>query len=133
MKRMNCLVLAASLFAGAAQAETLDVGLILSLSGSGAVLGHEMQHGADLALEMAGGSLGGVETTLHYEDDQRKPDIGKSAAEKLVRSEKVDFVIGPSYSNVMMAVHAPVTRAGAILISPNPVPAPLAGRGCDAN
>ncbi|WP_313613778.1 ABC transporter substrate-binding protein [Agrobacterium sp.] len=120
--------------AGLAYAEdTVKVGLIFSLSGPGAVLGTEMQKGADLALEQAGGKLGGLDTTFIYEDDQRKPDVGKVAAERLTRSEKVDFVIGPSYSNVMMAVHTPTVRAGAILISPNPAPAPLAGKECNAN
>jgi len=119
--------------AGASAGDTVDVGLILSLSGSGAVLGTEMKKGADLALETSGGKLGGLETRFIYEDDQRKPDVGKTAAERLTRSEKVDFVIGPSYSNVMMAVHTPVIRARTILISPNPAPADLAGRNCNEN
>ncbi|WP_374643169.1 ABC transporter substrate-binding protein [Tabrizicola sp.] len=125
--------LTTSLVSGAAQAETVDVGLILSLSGAGAVLGTEMQKGADLALEMTGGKLGGQEARFIYEDDQRKPDVGKTAAEKLTRSEEVDFIIGPSYSNVMMAVQAPIVRTGTILISPNPAPGELAGAGCNEN
>lgn len=133
-KTLATLALGTALTTGfSAQAETVDVGLILSLSGSGAVLGTEMQKGADLALEMSGGKLGGLEGHFIYEDDQRKPDVGKTAAEKLIRSEKVDFVIGPSYSNVMMAVQAPIVRTGTILISPNPAPAELAGANCDAN
>lgn len=132
-KTFTSLTLASLLIAGAASADTLDVGLIFSLSGPGAVLGSEMQKGADLALEVSGGKLGGQETRFIYEDDQRKPDLGKTAAEKLTRSEKVDFIIGPSFSNVMMAVHTPIVRSNTILISPNPAPADLAGASCNEN
>ncbi len=127
------LALALSAANVSADDSSVDVGLILSLSGSGAVLGTEMKKGADLALEMSGGKLGGLDAHFTYEDDQRKPDVGKTAAEKLTRSEKVDFVIGPSYSNVMMAVHTPVIRSRTILISPNPAPADLAGKSCNEN
>lgn len=133
-KTLTSLGLLAAMSAGTAMAdETVDVGLIFSLSGSGAVLGTEMQKGADLALEISGGKLGGMDARFVYEDDQRKPDVGKTAAEKLTRSEKVDFIIGPSYSNVMMAVHTPVVRSDTILISPNPAPADLAGKSCNEN
>ncbi|MEQ9259160.1 MAG: ABC transporter substrate-binding protein [Roseovarius sp.] len=127
--------LVAGSFAAPAHAEddAVKVGLILSLSGPGSVLGEEMQKGADLALEMLGGKLGGKAAQFIYEDDQRKPDVGKEAAEKLVRSEDVDVVIGSSFSNVMMAIHRPITRAGKIVLSPNPAPAPLAGEDCDPN
>lgn len=118
---------------GMAQAEPVKLGLILSLSGPGAVLGQEMRNGIDLAYEMLDGKLGGVEAELIYEDDQRKPDVGKQAAEKLARSEDVDFIIGSSFSNVMMAIHRPIVRTDTILLSPNPAPAPLAGENCNPN
>ena len=111
--------------------EKVKVGLILSLSGPGAVLGQEMKRGTDLALELLGGKLGGREAQFIYEDDQQKPEIGVQVAGKLVRSDSVAFVVGPSYSNVMMAVHGPVTRSKTFLLSPNPAPAPLAGEKCD--
>lgn len=116
-----------------AEEDAVKVGLILSLSGPGSVLGQEMQKGADLALEMLDGKLGGKAAEFIYEDDQRKPDVGKEAAERLTRSEDVDVVIGSSFSNVMMAIHRPITRAGKIVLSPNPAPAPLAGERCDPN
>lgn len=127
--------LVAGSFAAPAQAEDdpVKVGLILSLSGPGSVLGEEMQKGADLALEMLGGKLGGKPAEFLYEDDQRKPDVGKKVAEKLVRSDDVDVVIGSSFSNVMMAIHRPITRADKIVLSPNPAPAPLAGEDCNPN
>lgn len=132
-KIATALGLSLAMVSGGASAAAVNVGLIFSLSGMGAVLGTEMKKGADLALELSGGKLGGLDTRFIYEDDQRKADIGKAAAERLVRSEKVDFVIGSSYSNVMMAIHTPVVRSNTILISPNPAPAPLAGKNCNKN
>ena len=128
------MLTASALIAVCASAQAADepvkVGLILSLSGPGSVLGQEMQKGADPALEMLDGKLGGRPGEFIYEDDQRKPDIGKEAAERLTRSENVDVVIGSSFSNVMMAIHRPIIRAGKIVMSPNPAPGPLAGKDC---
>ncbi len=115
----------------AAAQEKLTVGLIFSLSGPGAVLGQEMKRGTDLALELLGGKLGGRDAQFIYEDDQQKPEVGVQVAGKLVRSDRATFVVGPSYSNVMMAIHAPVTQSKTFLLSPNPAPAPLAGEKCD--
>lgn len=133
---LKSLIASAAIAAGVpalAADDPVKVGLILSLSGPGAVLGQEMQKGADLALEMLGGKLGRRDAVFIYEDDQRKPDVGKEAAERLTRSEDVDVIIGASFSNVMMAIHRPIIRAGKIVLSPNPAPAPLAGADCDPN
>lgn len=116
---------------GAFAQERVKVGLIFSLSGPGAVLGQEMKRGTDLALELLGGKLGGRDAQFIYEDDQQKPEVGVQVAGKLIRSDRANFVVGPSYSNVMMAVHGPVTRSKTFLLSPNPAPAPLAGDKCD--
>lgn len=125
------VLLAANLGAAVAQdSEPVKVGLVLSLSGPGAAIGEDMKRGAELAYEELGGTLGGRQAEFIFEDDQRKPDVGKQAAERLVRSEKVDLVVGASFSNVMMAIHRPVTRARTLLLSPNPAPAPLAGEDC---
>ena len=113
-----------------AQTDPIKVGFVLSLSGAGAVIGEDMRRGADLALKMMDGKIAGREVEFIYEDDQRKPEVGREAAEKLVNSEDVDAVIGASFSNVMMAIARPVTRSETLLLSPNPAPAPLAGAQC---
>ena len=126
MKRIAKMLAAAAMALAGTSAQAADepvrVGLILSLSGPGSVLGQEMKNGADLALEVLGGKLGGRPAEFIYEDDQRKPDVGKEAAERLTRSEDVDVIIGASFSNVMMAIHRPIVRAGKIVLSPNPAP-----------
>jgi branched-chain amino acid transport system substrate-binding protein len=77
-----------------------------------------------------GDKLAGVPTKLIVVDDQRKPDVGLRVTRKLLRSDKVHIVSGVIWSNVLMTVQRPVTRAKRVLISTNAGPAPLAGRKC---
>ena len=53
------------------------------------------------------------------QDDELKPDVAVSKAKALIERDKVDFVIGPIFSNILQAIFKPVTEAGVILISPN--------------
>ena len=63
-------------------------------------------------------------------DDELKPDVAVGKAKQLIERDKVDFVVGPIFSNILMAIAKPVTEANAFLISPNAGPSPLAGKGC---
>lgn len=110
--------------------DPIKVGFVLTLSGGGSVLGKELQQGANLALDHLGGKFAGRDVEFIFEDSQRKPDIGKQAAEKLVRSDKVDFVVGATFANVLLAMANSVTRRKKLLITPNAAPAPLAGKKC---
>ncbi|MER0239282.1 ABC transporter substrate-binding protein [Fulvimarina sp. MAC8] len=113
--------------------ETLDIGLMLTLSGPGAVLGEQGRDGFMLAVEEMGGKLGGVETNVTTVDDELKPDVAANRARELVERDSADFVVGPIFSNIMAAIAKPVTDAGAFLISPNAGPSVFAGEGCNEN
>lgn len=111
-------------------AETLKVGFLATFSGPGGVLGQEIFDGFMLGLDHAGGRLGGLETTVLKVDDQLKPDVGKQAVERLLTRDKVHFVTGVVFSNVMMAIYKPVIDARTFLISANAGPSPIAGKLC---
>ena len=66
-------------------------------------------------------------------DDELKPELGVGLAKRAVDREKAPIVVGTTFSNVLMAVVEPVTKANAILISQNAGPSPLAGARCDQN
>jgi branched-chain amino acid transport system substrate-binding protein len=51
----------------------------------------------------------------------------------LVDRDKVDFVVGPIFSNILAAIMKPVTEGGAILISPNAGTSNFAGKDCNPN
>jgi branched-chain amino acid transport system substrate-binding protein len=129
-------MVAASLSAGgsaAAAEKPLRIGFITTSSGGGALLGKHQKDGFDLAVEHLGGALGGLKTEIIDADDQQKPDVGLQAVKRMIGREKVDFVVGVIWSNVLMTIAKPVTDAGVFLISTNAGPSPLAGAQCNKN
>ena len=61
-------------------------------------------------MQHKGGKLGGMDAEIIYADDQRKPDVAKQLANRLLKSDRVDIVAGVIWSNLLMAIHKPVTR-----------------------
>ena len=134
MKRILTTAIAMSLAnALPALADTVKVGYMTTLSGGAGIIGKQMQNAVNLAMEHTGGKLGGMDAEVIFVDDQRKPDVAKQLANRLVKSDKVDVVAGVIWSNLMMAIHKPVTRSGTLLISSNAGPSPIAGAGCHEN
>jgi branched-chain amino acid transport system substrate-binding protein len=118
----------------AAQAQdNLKIGLIATLSGPPAVLGQQMRNGFTLAVKTLGGKLGGRDVDVVVADDELKPDEAISKVKELIDRNKVDFVVGPIFSNILGAIMKPVTEAGVILISPNAGSSGFAGKDCNAN
>ena len=134
MKRILTTAIAMSLATALpALADTVKVGYMTTLSGGAGIIGKQMQNAVNLAMEHTGGKLGGMDAEVIFVDDQRKPDVAKQLANRLVKSDKVDVVAGVIWSNLMMAIHKPVTRSGTLLISSNAGPSPIAGAGCHEN
>jgi branched-chain amino acid transport system substrate-binding protein len=113
--------------------EKLKVGLLTTLSGPPAVLGQQQRNGFQLAVKTLGGKLGGRDVELIVQDDELKPDVAVSKAQGLVERDKVDFVVGPIFSNILGAILKPVTDSGTILISPNAGTSSFAGKDCNPN
>jgi branched-chain amino acid transport system substrate-binding protein len=128
--------LAATLGLGlsAAQAQDhLKVGVIGTLSGPPAVLGQQMRNGFELAVKTLGGKLGGRDVDVSVADDELKPDEAVTKVKELIDRDKVDFVVGPIFSNILAAIMKPVTEANVILISPNAGTSSFAGKDCNPN
>ena len=113
-----------------AQAQSVKVGVMLTLSGPAAVLGQHARDGFQLGLKHLSGKLGGLTAEVIVVDDELKPDVGVQKVQALLERDKVDIVVGVIFSNVMMAIAKPVFDANTILVSPNAGPSPLAGKGC---
>ncbi|MCS6778105.1 MAG: ABC transporter substrate-binding protein [Geminicoccaceae bacterium] len=118
------------LWAGSAPAQELRVGFMATFTGPGANLGQHLRDGFLLGLDHVGGRLGGLETKLTIVDDQLKPDVARQEVDKLLEKEKVHFVVGIVFSNVLMAIYKPTIESGAFLISANAGPSPVAGAQC---
>ena len=92
----------------AAAADHVTLGFMTSLSGPNASVGTEIRDGMQLAVDQLGGKIGGLPARVIIEDDQQKADVARQLAEKFVKSDKVDAVIGFSFSNLMLAVYRPL-------------------------
>lgn len=89
------------------------VGVITSLSGSEAYGGNVTRRGYELWSETVN-KKGGIkvgdksyQVKLIFADDQSDPNAGADAAQRMITSENVDFILGPYTSGVTMAV-API-------------------------
>ena len=112
----------------------IKVGFVSTFSGPQAAIGEDMRRSAELAKEHLGGKMGGRPFEIIYEDDTFKPDVGKQKSEKLVLQDKVNFVTGYIWSNVLLASLKTVTDEGdTILISANAGPSQIAGELCNKN
>jgi branched-chain amino acid transport system substrate-binding protein len=136
LKAAGLAVAAAILAVSAAPAQAQDklkVGLITTLSGPPAVIGQQLRDGFNLAIKTLGGKLGGREAEVIVADDELKPDVAVAKVKAFVERDKVDFVVGPVFSNMLQAIMKPVTDSGAILVSPNAGTSNFAGKECNAN
>ena len=120
------LTLANSAWAG----DTIKIGFVSTFSGPTAVIGNDMRNSFELALDHLGRKMDGKPVEVIYEDDGQKPDVGKQKTEKLVQSDKVDFIAGYIWSNVLLASLKTAVDSQTILVSANAGPSQLAGDLC---
>jgi branched-chain amino acid transport system substrate-binding protein len=97
------------------------------------VLGQHARDGFNLFVKQSGGKLGPAMAEVSVTDDELKPDVAITKVRALIERDNVDFVVGPIFSNVLQAIHKPVTDSRAILISPNAGTSNFAGRACSPN
>jgi branched-chain amino acid transport system substrate-binding protein len=132
MKRllMGTVALVALGAAPAWPQQPVKIGFVSTFSGPTAVIGNDMRNSFELALDHLGRKMAGRPVEVIYEDDQQKPEVGVQKSQKLVESDKVDFVIGYIWSNVLLASLKPVVDSQTFLISANAGPSQIAGEQC---
>ena len=64
-------------------------------------------------------------------DDQQSPDVAKQLADKFLKKDKVDFMTGIVFSNIMLAVGPTVFENKTFYISANAGPSQYAGEQCN--
>src|SRR6266699_2730715 len=133
MRRVLLATAALAVLAAApapAQQRSVKIGFISTFSGPTAVIGNDMKNSFELALDHLGRKMGGLPVEVIYEDDQQKPEVGVQKTKKLIESDKVNFVVGCIWSNVLLASLKPVVDAQTFLISANAGPSQIAGQLC---
>src|SRR5881227_2004272 len=118
---MRSIAFAAAMAAAVAAqaADKVKIGFISTLSGPNAAIGSDIRDAFNLAIKLNGGKLGGLPAEVLVGDDQLKPENAKQLAERYLRLEKVDFVTGIVFSNIVLAVAPDAIANKVFFISPN--------------
>ena len=125
-----CASLALATAPAMAQQKTIKIGFISTFSGPVAAIGNDMRNAFELGLDHVGRKLGGIPVEVIYEDDQIKPDVGVQKTQKLIESDKVDFIVGYIWSNVVVASLKPIVDSKTFTVVTNAGASQLAGELC---
>ena len=126
----GCAVAALAVAPAAAQQKSVKIGFVSTFSGPVAAIGNDMRNSFELALDHHGRKLGGLPVEVIYEDDQVKPEVGVQKVQKLIESDKVDFIVGIIWSNVLLASLKPIIDSKTFTIITNAGASQLAGEMC---
>ena len=132
MRRAIAAAAALALVAGPAMAQqkTVKIGFISTFSGPTAAIGNDMRNALELGLDHHGRKLGGLPVEVVYEDDQQKPEIGVQKTRKLIESDKVDFISGYIWSNVLLASLKTLVDSKTMAVDANAGASLLSGALC---
>ena len=135
------LIMAASLLAATslatvpqpsvAQDNEVRVGFMAGFPGGRGIYGRDQRDGFLLALDQLGGKLGGLPTKIIIGDTQHKPDVGRQVMSKFLKKDKVHFVAGITWSNVLAAVYKQALKNKTFLISTNAGWSGMDGKHCN--
>ena len=123
----------------------IKIGVIYPLSGGAAAAGRVLRAGAELAAEIANGtmpgidmdmakkagiqSMGGAKIKLIVKDHQGNPQLGADLAKKLIKDDKVIGILGCYHSSVTKTVSAVCERYGVPHINGSSTSPALTTRG----
>ncbi|MFA6223041.1 MAG: ABC transporter substrate-binding protein [Desulfomonilaceae bacterium] len=105
---VSCLILGLGFGLGWAADPPIKVGVVLPLTGEQAKFGEIEKNSLLMGLEEINkaGGINGRPIELLIEDDTGKPDVGRSAVEKLISQDKVVALTGGYSSSVTYAICA---------------------------
>ena len=131
--------------AGALAEKEIKIGAIYPLTGGAAAAGRELRAGAELAAEIANGtmpeinmsmaknsgiqSMGGAKIKLIFKDHEGNPTLGADLAKKLILDDKVDGILGCYHSSVTKTVSAVAEQYGIPMINGSSTSPELTKRG----
>ncbi len=124
-------LLAAPAILHAQPAGGVKIGLVAVQTGPQAALGTQLRDGFLQGLRHLDGRLGGLTTEVVHIDDELRPEVAVTKVRAALERDRVDFVVGVVFSNILQAIIRPVTEANTFLISTNAGPSTFAGRGCN--
>lgn len=111
----------------------LRVGLMMSYSGTFAGPSDAATNGFKQYVDEKGGRLGGLEVEYFQVDDEADPSKATENANKLIKRDKVDVVIGAIHSGVALGLAKVARETNTLMIVPNAAADELTGVHCAPN
>jgi branched-chain amino acid transport system substrate-binding protein len=112
----------------------VKVGILLPYSGTYAMLGNSITNALKMRIEQAGGKLGGRAVEYVGLDSEMSVPKAPTNTNKLIKKEKVDFLVGPVHSGIAAAMAKIVgPRKAPIMIVPNAGHNGITGSLCAPN
>jgi branched-chain amino acid transport system substrate-binding protein len=116
------------------QTAKIKVGFMLPYTGTYAALGNNITDAFMLRVAEAGNKLGGREVDFIKLDSEANPAKAVDNATKLVKGDKVDFIVGPVHSGVAIGMTKVMKDAPAcIMVNPNAGADEVTRQLCAAN
>ncbi|MDD9953587.1 MAG: ABC transporter substrate-binding protein [Candidatus Woesearchaeota archaeon] len=99
---------------------TIEIGAILTLSGSGAHWGEGSQQGAELAVQEinAAGGVNGKQLRISYEDNRNSDGKNAVAALRKLLYEDKNIILGPTWTPPGLAIAPIACEEQTLMISP---------------
>ena len=116
-----------------AQQQKIKIGLMLPYTGTYAALGNAITNAFKLYVDENGGKLGGREVEYFVVDDESDPSKAPDNANKLVKRDKVDVLVGTVHSGVALAMAKVARDNSTLLIIPNAGAGDITGPLCAPN
>jgi len=99
--------------------KVIKIGAILPLTGDAADIGQGQKNAIELAVASLEDLYPNIDIQVIFEDDRLRMNDAVTAVHKLISVDKVDAIIGPSWSGATLAV-APIAESSkVVLISPS--------------
>src|SRR5262245_5301074 len=111
----------------------LKVGLMLPYTGTYAALGTAITNGFKLAIAENGGKIAGRDIEYFTVDDESDPAKAPDNANKLIKRDQVDVLVGTVHSGVALAMAKLARDNNTLLIIPNAGADDITGPLCAAN
>jgi branched-chain amino acid transport system substrate-binding protein len=116
-----------------AQQPKIKIGLMLPYTGTYAALGTAITNAFKLAVEENGGKLGGRDVEYFVVDDESDPAKAPENANKLIKRDNVDVLVGTVHSGVALAMAKVARDNNTLLIIPNAGADEITGPLCAAS
>lgn len=112
----------------------VKIGILLPYSGTYASLGDTITKALKMRIEQAGGKLGGRAIEYIAIDSEMSVPKAPINTNKLIKKEKVDFLVGPVHSGIAAAMAKIIgPRSSPIMIVPNAGHNGITGSLCASN